>query len=162
MKIAQVREILDRSAWMRNDLSGHTREEFKRADVRKRIDEMLLALLALDIASRYTKDVLRRNHEINCCRTVLARWEELHGTAPAADARPPSGLLDMHAEALSLTARRAGEGCARRLFAKRGDNKEVHLSEYELALLCAAAAQVALSTRNGNEDARNTAEALQS
>jgi len=55
-----------------------------------------------------------------------------------------TNLLDANSTALSLASRRAGEACARKLFNARGNHSEVHLNEYELALACAAAAEVAV------------------
>jgi hypothetical protein len=47
---------------------------------------------------------------------------------------------------LSALAKGTGELLARKLFKKRGNHTEVHLSEYELALAIAAGAEVALQT----------------
>lgn len=55
-----------------------------------------------------------------------------------------SGLLDKNSATLSATARKTGETLARKLFAARGNHSEAHLSEYELALACAAAAEIAV------------------
>lgn len=60
-----------------------------------------------------------------------------------------SGLLDKEAPALRLVARKAGEMCARKLFDARGNNAEIHLNEYELALACAATAETVLCVETG-------------
>jgi len=53
-------------------------------------------------------------------------------------------ILDSNKEALSHHARQVGEILARKLFAARGNHSEAHLNEYELALACATAAEIAL------------------
>jgi hypothetical protein len=47
---------------------------------------------------------------------------------------------------LSSLAKSTGELLARKLFNKRGNHTEAHLSEYELALAIAAGVEVALQT----------------
>ena len=61
---------------------------------------------------------------------------------PAADTRTVD-LSDLSNE-LCLAARAVGSTAARRLFHARGNNIEVHLSEYELAVALATAAELAL------------------
>lgn len=70
------------------------------------------------------------------------------GSKSAATARI-GGILDGEASALRLVARKAGEMCARKLFDARGNNAEIHLNEYELALACAAAAETVLCLETG-------------
>lgn len=74
MKIGEIRNVLDRSGWIRNDLSGHTPAEFKRANVVERMTTMIAELEALQIAPRFTHEVERRAHEVESCRAVAARW----------------------------------------------------------------------------------------
>lgn len=55
-----------------------------------------------------------------------------------------SGVIGDLAPSLTNLARRSGEITARKLFEARGNNSEVHLSELELALVAATAAEVAI------------------
>lgn len=57
-------------------------------------------------------------------------------------------LLDPFADQLSPASRHVGETAARRLFARRGDHAEAHLTELELAAVVAAAVQGVLSLLN--------------
>lgn len=75
MKIGEIRNVLDRSGWVRNDYAGHTAAEFKRANVGERLTKMIADLEALVIAPRFAHEVERRTHEVESCRAVIARWE---------------------------------------------------------------------------------------
>lgn len=74
MKITQIRSVISGAAWVRQDFGGHTREEFKRADVAGRLGEKIAALRALVIAPRFARDIERRDDEIRYCEAVIARW----------------------------------------------------------------------------------------
>lgn len=56
MKIGQIRDTIDCSGWMRNDLAGHTRDEFLRTNVPERLKVMIAGLRALEIAPRFKAD----------------------------------------------------------------------------------------------------------
>jgi hypothetical protein len=59
VKIGQIRDTIDCSGWMRNDLAGHTRDEFLRANVPERLVVMIaeLALWRSRRGSRPTRSV---------------------------------------------------------------------------------------------------------
>lgn len=86
MRIGEIRDTLRRSGWLRNDYSGHTREEFKRANVGERMAAMIAELEALPIAPRFAEEIERRADEIRYCGEVVARWEAAK-LAPAVDTR---------------------------------------------------------------------------
>lgn len=75
MKIAQIRDALRSSTWTRNDYAGHTREEFKRANVGYVLTVKIQELEALVIPPRFVEEIARRTHEVEFCRKVIARWE---------------------------------------------------------------------------------------
>jgi len=75
MKIAEIREMIDTLNWTRNDLSGHTRDEFKRADVPGRLRPKIEACRALVIPARFARDIERRDHAIASAEKMIARWQ---------------------------------------------------------------------------------------
>ena len=79
MKIAKVREVIDRSDYCRLDLSGHTRDEFMRCNVPEVLGSIIEALKALDLAPRFAADHERRESEIVRCEAVIQRWRGLQG-----------------------------------------------------------------------------------
>jgi hypothetical protein len=64
VKIGQIRDTIDCSGWMRNDLVDHTRDEFLWANVPQRLVMMIAELRALEIAPRFKADEERRQYEI--------------------------------------------------------------------------------------------------
>lgn len=75
MKIGEIRRIIDRAGYTRNDYSGHTREEFLRANVPERLVPLIEELKALVIAPRFKMDEERRLNEIERLYVVLDRWK---------------------------------------------------------------------------------------
>lgn len=83
MKIAKIREVIDRSDYCRLDLSGHTRDEFMRRNVPELLGGIIEAMQALDIAPRFATDREHRESEIVRCEAVIERWRGLHGQPSA-------------------------------------------------------------------------------
>jgi hypothetical protein len=77
MKIGEIREVINRAGYMRNDLSGHTRDEFLHRDVPAWLEPQIEALRALEIAPRFRIDEERRQYEIERLRAVIDRWRGL-------------------------------------------------------------------------------------
>jgi hypothetical protein len=91
MKIAEIRDTLNASQWMRNDYCGHTSDEFTRANVGERLGAMMDRLRALEIAPRFAHEIGRRDHELAACAAVIARW--LDKRAALAPAPKPSAII---------------------------------------------------------------------
>lgn len=85
MTIGQIRDAIRAASWTRNDYSGHTREEFKRANVGPVLHKKVAELRALNIPARFAKDIARRDEEIEYCNAMIGRWETARNTpAPSA------------------------------------------------------------------------------
>ena len=82
MKIAKIREVIDRSDYCRLDLSGHTRDEFMRCNVPQLLGGIIEAMKALHIAPRFAADRERRDSEIVRCEAVIERWRGMRGQQP--------------------------------------------------------------------------------
>lgn len=82
MKIAQIREIIRRAMWTRNDLTGGTAEEFRKQDVGPRLEAKIAELRALEIAPRFADDIADRDAEIVRCEAVIARWNATASDTP--------------------------------------------------------------------------------
>ena len=76
MNISEVRSIIDSANWSRTDLSGSTREEFKKQRVDLRLYPHICALEALlpTIKPRFARDIKDCQNEIEYCKKVMARW----------------------------------------------------------------------------------------
>lgn len=74
MTIAQIRNIIRTSSWLRNDLIGGTREEFCKLDVGPQLEAKIAQLQALEIPARFAEDIARRDEEITYCLRVIGRW----------------------------------------------------------------------------------------
>ena len=112
MKVGQIRDSLDASAWMRHDLSGHTREEFVRANVADTLGVMILELEQLVIPARFRAEEERRQNEISYCKAVIDRWkaERVRLKLPISGdvlrpevSQPPANLHGSRGEAGSVT-----------------------------------------------------------
>jgi hypothetical protein len=88
MRIGDIRRIIESARWSRNDLGGATRDEFRRMDVATRLQRHIDALRALQIPSRFTKDIAERDEEIGRCEATIARWRSVQ--VPPRDP-PPAG-----------------------------------------------------------------------
>ena len=73
--IGEIREVINRAGYMRNDLSGHTRDDFLYRDVAAWLNPQIEALRALEIAPRFRDDEERRQYEIEKCLAVIDRWK---------------------------------------------------------------------------------------
>lgn len=75
MKISEIRATIRAADWTRRDLTGGTREEFRRQAVGPALARHVAALRALDIAPRFARDIEDRDHAIAACEHVITRWE---------------------------------------------------------------------------------------
>ena len=74
MTISQIRSAIDTASWKRRDLSGSTREEFKRCDIPSLLLRQIETLRALTIHPKFIRDIERRDSEIAGCKSVIERW----------------------------------------------------------------------------------------
>lgn len=90
MKIAEIRRVIDSCNWNRLDLGGATREEFKREDVKTRLEKHIAAVQALVIPARFVDDIADAAEAIEFARRVIARWEAMQTerAAPVLRASP--------------------------------------------------------------------------
>lgn len=78
MRIADIRRVIDAANWCRTDFSGHTREEFLRANVAEQLGSHIAKLQALEIPPRFARDIEARDSAIEYAQRVIARWQALH------------------------------------------------------------------------------------
>ncbi len=78
MKIAEVRQVIDRLNWTRNDLSGATADEFKRMDIAARLAPPIADCVALEISPRFGREVEGRRNAIERAEAMVARGVALH------------------------------------------------------------------------------------
>lgn len=76
--IADIRRTIRAATWLRNDLGGHTREEFLRRNVEAELNAKIDQLSALFILPRFTQDRAARDEEIALCARVIHRWKALN------------------------------------------------------------------------------------
>ena len=74
MKIAEIREAIDTLNWNRIDLSGATREEFKRMNVPDRLTPHIAKCEALEIPARFVRDIESCNNAIDRAKAMILRW----------------------------------------------------------------------------------------
>ena len=82
LKIAKIREVIDRSDWCRLDLSGHTHDKFKRCNVPELLGGIIEALKALNDAPRFAEDRSHRDSEVVRCEAIIERWRRVHELPP--------------------------------------------------------------------------------
>jgi hypothetical protein len=80
MKISDIRSVIQSAAWVRRDLSGHTREEFNRRDVPTVLSRYITELRSLEIHPRFVREIEQRNEAIRYCEELGARWNLAHQT----------------------------------------------------------------------------------
>jgi hypothetical protein len=76
LKIADFRALVDSLNWSRNDLTGGTREEFKRQDIPGRLGRHIARIegaLPL-VPARYAADIESARSAIAYARQVIERW----------------------------------------------------------------------------------------
>lgn len=76
MSIKEIRDVIDTANWLRNDLTGCTREEFRKQAVGPRLREHIAKLQALVIPARFAADIEHARIAIERAETVIARWEQ--------------------------------------------------------------------------------------
>lgn len=77
MKIAEIREVIRSGYYLRDCLTGGTRDEFIRQRVGPALEEKIRQISALNIPERFQADRMAANDEMERCRAVIARWESL-------------------------------------------------------------------------------------
>jgi len=73
MTINDIRKVIRRAAWVRNDFSG-IREEFIAQPVDTIMQEKIAELQALVIPARFARDIAERDEEITYCLRTIGRW----------------------------------------------------------------------------------------
>ena len=76
LKIADFRGLVDSLNWSRNDLTGGTREEFKRQDIPGRLGRSIARVegaLPL-VPARYASDIESARSAIEYAQRVIERW----------------------------------------------------------------------------------------
>ena len=79
MKIAQIRRTIDTCNWVRNDIAGGTREEFKRCDVPARLNRHIAAVRELAIPARFKHEIESQAWAIQCAEKTISRWMDAQG-----------------------------------------------------------------------------------
>jgi len=76
LRIGDFRKAVDTLNWNRNDLSGATREEFIRMDVRTRMEKYIAEVetLALRVPSRFILDLVHADESVRQARQAVERW----------------------------------------------------------------------------------------
>lgn len=82
MKISQIRDVLRFAEYCRHDYSGHTTEEFMKADVEGKLTARIAEMRALVIAPRFASDIAFRDAEIRRCEQTIQRWKDLRANPP--------------------------------------------------------------------------------
>ena len=84
VKVGDIKALIDGLNWTRNDLSGHTAEEFRRADVPARFREGLDKLKEImDVVPERYKE--RAASAVEHAEKTISRWREKQAEAPAAE-----------------------------------------------------------------------------
>ena len=75
ISIAEIRDKIDTLRWTRDDLHGHTRDEFKRADVRARLTPKIAAVESLIIPERFAREKEKQKWEVDKAKEMIQRHE---------------------------------------------------------------------------------------
>jgi len=73
MTINEIRTVIRRAAWVRNDFSG-IHEEFIAQPVATILEAKIAELNSLVIPARFAQDIADRDMEITNCLRVIGRW----------------------------------------------------------------------------------------
>jgi hypothetical protein len=86
MKIATFREAVNRLNFIRCDLSGHTRDEYKKRIVPLVYEDAIESLEALIplLGSRFTDDLESANSALRQARACIDRWHSVQDKQPLA------------------------------------------------------------------------------
>lgn len=76
MNIAEIRRTIDELNWTRNDISGSTREEFKRMQVPARLIPRIDAVKALVIPPRFARDIHDASYAVERAVMMIGRWND--------------------------------------------------------------------------------------
>jgi hypothetical protein len=110
MKIAEIRHLIDCCNWRRHDFSGHTREEFVRANVGEAMGEHIAKLRALEIPPRFARDIQARDSAIEYAQKQIDRWNEMRAEQAAAPAKVSAPTLRLVPPTASWVIKRKADG----------------------------------------------------
>lgn len=77
MPIAEIRRIIEGLNWSRLDLGGATRDEYRKMNVRERLERRIAAVHALVIPPRFADDVADAAEAIERAEKEIAKWEAM-------------------------------------------------------------------------------------
>jgi hypothetical protein len=77
MKISQIREVIELLNWVRIDVQGGTMDEFKRFDVRARLNPHIAAVNRLDINPRFEKDIEKQLWALELAQRTIDKWKSM-------------------------------------------------------------------------------------
>jgi hypothetical protein len=75
MKIAEIRNVIDRLNWARSYHTGGTRDENRRNRLDANLAPYIADVKALEIPPRFARDIERKENALQHAENVLARWE---------------------------------------------------------------------------------------
>ena len=81
MKIAQIRDAIDRLNWVRMDATGGTPIENLRTNLPGRLASYIAAVESLVIAPRFYREIQRRKTALWYAEKVIAQWHRNHEAA---------------------------------------------------------------------------------
>ncbi len=87
MPIAKIRGAIEALNWSRNDLGGATRDEYKKMNVRVRLELRIAEVRALVIPPRFVDDIADAAEAIERAEREIAKWEALQTAPTSAPAR---------------------------------------------------------------------------
>ncbi|MEO7117299.1 MAG: hypothetical protein ABIZ18_15770 [Caldimonas sp.] len=82
LRIGDFRSAVDSLNWNRRDLSGATRDEFIRMDVRTRLDRHIAIVesLVTQVPGRFGDDVAHARTSVESARKAIAHWATFQPT----------------------------------------------------------------------------------
>ncbi len=83
MRISDFRDAVDTLNWNRRDLSGATREELLRMDVRTRLQRHIDIVNALlpQVAPRFSEDIRHAGDSLASALIAIQRWQDARDLA---------------------------------------------------------------------------------
>lgn len=89
MKIKQIRDIIRRLNWNRQDATGGTPNENRRTNLPAVLAPHIAAVEALEIPPRFARDIEDRLHALRSARLAIERWHANAMTQPSRPIAPP-------------------------------------------------------------------------
>ena len=81
MKIAEIRNVIDSLNWARQEFTGGTSTENRRARLDTILAPHIGAVKALEIAPRFARDIQDQQDAIRYAELALARWSASQETS---------------------------------------------------------------------------------